>query len=308
MQNLFDRRNQERYSCAGRLHTVGHRKLHIHVTGQSDGPTIVFDHDCEFGASSLNWHMVAERVQHFAKVVTFDRSGYGWSDGGSYPRTNLQNVEDLRQLLLAENIKGPVILVGHGYGAVNARLFAHRYPKQVSGLIFVEAWHEEERTGRFPEHYISDLVKVEKRYKRYITLAHFGWVKILLSLQASFRKLVKLYPPLIAKKVWALASLKKTTKAISSEYSHQDAGYNQIRNVSSYKNIPITVIIGGKMDDVSPETKQAKYDVANELKNLSEEGLLIVAPNSGRHVPIEQPEMIADAIRRMINRLKTEYV
>ncbi|MCR8657356.1 alpha/beta fold hydrolase [Paenibacillus endoradicis] len=307
-QMLMNRRNQNRFHYVGKLHNVGNRKLHIHVSGQSEAPTVVFDHGSEYGASSLTWHMVTERVQHFSRVVTYDRAGYGFSDGGTYPRTNMSHVEDLRQLLLAENIKGPIIIVGHGYGAINARLFAYRYPKQVSGLILVDALHEDEQSGKFLEYYETDQLKRQKRYKGYTVLTYFGLVKGLLRLQSSLRQLLNYYPLAIRKQIWTLIALNKTVKTIANEHAFIEQGFNQLRKVKSYKNIPVTVIIGGKVDDDSSVLKQARYDTAAEMKKLSEQGLLIVAPNSDRHVPSEQPEVVADAIRRMINLIKKEYV
>lgn len=305
---LMNRRNQDKFHYAGKLHNVGHRKLHIHVSGQNEAPTVVFDHGSEYGASSHTWHMVIERVQHFSKVVTYDRAGYGYSDGGTYPRTNMSHVEDLRELLQAENIKGPVIIVGHGYGAINARLFAHRYPKQVSGLILVDALHEDEYSGKFPEQYEVEQLKKQKKYKLYTVLTYFGVVKGLLRLQSSLRQLLNHYPREIRKQIWTLIALNKTVKTIANEQAYIEQGFNQIRKVKSYKNIPVTVIIGGGIDDDSNDLKQARYDTAANMKKLSEQGLLIVAPNSDRHVPIEQPEVVADAIRRMINLIKKEYV
>lgn len=308
LQMVMNRRNQQRFHCAGRIHTVGHRKLHIHVSGQSEAPTIVFDHGSEYGASALTWHMVAERVEHFSKVVTYDRAGYGFSDGGNYARTSSDYVEDLHQLLLAEHIKGPIIMVGHGYGALNARLYAYRYPKQVCGMILIDARHEDEYAGKFPEQYTEEQLKLQRRYKIYVFLNYFGIVKGLLSLQSSLRQLYNYYPSAIRKQIWTLIALNKTVKTIANEQSHIEQSFNQVRNIKQYKNIPITVIIGGSMEKTSDDQKQAKYNSAAEMKNLSEEGLLIVAPNSNRHVPTEQPEVVADAIRRMIHRLKRDYV
>lgn len=306
-QSYLNVYNGAKYAPSGRLHSIGNRKLHIQVKGQMDGPVVVFDHNCEYGQSSLSWQMVVERVQHFAKVVVFDRSGYGWSEGGAYPRTNITNVEDIRQLLLAENIKGPIIYVGHGYGAIDARLFALRYPKQVSGIILIDPWHEEEQSGKFPEAYNVDKEKRLKAYKRYVSLAPWGFVKPILLIASPIREYASYYSAALAKKIRTISALKKTIKAIHSEAVSVEVGYNQIRNVKEYKNTPITVLISGGEQQAS-SIRQAKYEMASELKNLSEEGLLIVAPNSKHNVPVEQPELVADAIRRMITYLKKEYV
>lgn len=308
LQSLSNRRNQAKFSAAGSLFAIGDRKLHIQVSGQKEGPTVVFDHNCEYGASSLSWQMVVERASHFARVVCIDRAGYGWSEGGKYPRTNLENVEDTREMLLAANIKGPIIYVGHGYGTLNARLYASRYPKQVSGLVFIDPWHENEYDGKFPQSYVEEKEALLKTYKRNQNFSPWGLVGLMLRLQPSFRKQVAYYSKEQAQKVWAISSLSKTIKTIYSEAAFVEVGFNQIRHITSYKNKPITVVISGKLDQQPAATKQAKYEAAVDLKNLSDEGLIIIAPNSENSPPTEQPELVADAIRRMITHLKKEYV
>ncbi len=52
-------------------------------------------------------------------------------------------VEELHQLLAAADIAGPYVLVGHSFGGYPVRLYAHHYPKEVVGMVLVDAAHEE---------------------------------------------------------------------------------------------------------------------------------------------------------------------
>ena len=49
------------------------------------------------------------------------------------------SVADLHALLRAARVPGPYLLVGHSFGGLIARLYATTYPRQVAGLVEVEA-------------------------------------------------------------------------------------------------------------------------------------------------------------------------
>jgi pimeloyl-ACP methyl ester carboxylesterase len=306
-QWIADQRAIRNNHYPGKLVDVGGRKFHIHITGVQDGPTVVFDHGCGYGSSSLIWQLVVEEVGKFAKVVVYDRAGYGWSDSGMQPRTNGTAVEELHQLLQATGISGPYLLVGHSYGGINARIYAHRYPNHICGIVLVDATHEDELTDRFPQEHIRGQLLGRKLFKILAVLGKFGLVRLMMKWNSDFKRLVSVFPNPVQKQLRATAALSKTAITVASEFAHLDEGYAQVRAVKSLGKLPLTVIKSGKVDhlekmteSVSAKIKQALYDVALDMKNLSEQGVLIVAENSGHNVHVEQPEIVVDAIRQMI--------
>lgn len=44
----------------------------------------------------------------------------------------------MHALLAALHLPPPYVLVGHSYGALLIRVFAHRYPREIVGLVFVD--------------------------------------------------------------------------------------------------------------------------------------------------------------------------
>jgi hypothetical protein len=53
--------------------------------------------------SQLAWE-----VAKFARVCSYDRAGYGWTEAGPKPRTSLQIAKELRALLDASGEKGTI--------------------------------------------------------------------------------------------------------------------------------------------------------------------------------------------------------
>ncbi len=52
--------------------------------------------------------------------------------------TLLQLVSELAALLSNTGLRGPYILVGHSFGALVIRAFAHLHATRVAGLVFVD--------------------------------------------------------------------------------------------------------------------------------------------------------------------------
>jgi pimeloyl-ACP methyl ester carboxylesterase len=88
--------------------------------------------------------MVQPEVAKFARVCSYDRAGYGWSESGPKPRTSLQIAKELRALLDACGEKGPFVMVGHSFGGYNVRVFTAMYPNDVVGVVLVDAEHGDE--------------------------------------------------------------------------------------------------------------------------------------------------------------------
>ncbi len=76
--------------------------------------------------------------------------GLGWSDPGPEPRDALHHARELHTLLQNAHVPGPYVLVGHSLGGLSARMFADRYPDEVTGMVLVEGTNPDswKRLGR----------------------------------------------------------------------------------------------------------------------------------------------------------------
>jgi len=89
--------------------------------------------------------------------VSYDRPGTpvgekpSRSDPVPQPTTPKEAVADLHALLSAAGETGPYVLVGHSYGGLVVKLYARTYPKDVAGLVLVDALSEGLQDALTPE-------------------------------------------------------------------------------------------------------------------------------------------------------------
>ena len=74
-------------------------------------------------------------------MCTYDRAGTGWSEPGREPRDPQQIARELHTLLGNARIDGPYVLVGQSFGGLYVRMYAARFPKEVEGMVLVDASH-----------------------------------------------------------------------------------------------------------------------------------------------------------------------
>jgi len=116
----------------------------VNCTGKGR-PTVVVENG--LGDFSFDWILVQKKVAAFARICTYDRAGYAWSEPGPKPRTFSQINLELRDALSKLQEHGPFILVGHSYGGPVIRNFAAIYSHDVAGMVLVDAAFEGQRVG-----------------------------------------------------------------------------------------------------------------------------------------------------------------
>ena len=128
-------------SRPAQLIDLGGRRLALTCGGRGM-PTVLLE--TGLGAESTDWAEVQRGVERVAQVCRYDRAGRGASDPAPGPRDGLALVEELRVLLRIAAIPGPYVLVGHSFGGLLMRLFAHRHGGEVVGLVLVDSMHEDQ--------------------------------------------------------------------------------------------------------------------------------------------------------------------
>lgn len=128
-----------RFPPPGQMVNMGGYALHLECTGQGS-PTVILE--AGLGGGVAAWPFVQPEVAKATRVCSYDRSGFAWS-GGTAPQSGQETVTRLHELLRRAGVKGPYVLVGHSLGGLYNQLYAATFPEEVSGLVLVEARHQE---------------------------------------------------------------------------------------------------------------------------------------------------------------------
>ncbi|MET9515740.1 alpha/beta hydrolase [Streptomyces sp. NPDC002994] len=124
----------------GGFQEIDGRRVFVHRSG-GGGPAVVFLPGAS--AVGLDYFGVQQGVSQFTTAVVYDRGGTGYSDPLTLPRTAAAVATELRELLRAQNIPAPYVLVPHSLGGFYAHRFAQLYPQDVAGLVWLDAFHRD---------------------------------------------------------------------------------------------------------------------------------------------------------------------
>jgi pimeloyl-ACP methyl ester carboxylesterase len=289
----------------GKIHEVDGHKMHIYATGQG-GPSIIF----ESGGAGwcMDWTIVQQEVSKFATAISYDRSGFGWSEPGTLPRDANQIEKELHSLLEKAEIRKPYIMVGASFGGHIVRLYASRHPNDLAGIVLLDARHED-----------IDL-KMPNSWKRVVSTGRF--VNQFMLVLAQLR-LLKLFGTLLGKnklppiiqhlcpdlrskylKVGFLTNYFRTNRHELDAIHNSD---DQLRTVRSLGDIPLVVIKHGIPNLFSSmsatEAKIAEeiwHDLQLDLAGTSTNSEFILAEKSGHAIHVDQPELVITTIYKMI--------
>jgi pimeloyl-ACP methyl ester carboxylesterase len=293
---LAFRADARRYLHPGRLVNAGGLRLNVFCTGQGR-PTVVLEAGL---ADSLDsWHRVQPEIARFARVCSYDRAGYGYSDAGQMPRTSDRIALELHAALGSAGEKPPYVLVGHSFGGFNVRVFNGKYPDQVAGLVLVDST-QEDQYRLLPKAWADLSAATRLRAERQSFWAplyvDFGLARLQMRLQGQEPGLLE----------------SKYLKARASEFLNIQKSAELARMADNIEDKPLVVLTAGKVIDASLKSALSAADqeafadvwintLQVRLTKLSRRGRRIVLPDSGHDIPNERPDAIVAAVQDLIS-------
>ncbi len=282
----------ERGNFAGLVELGGGRKMYLKCSGRGS-PIVVLVGGLR--ASADDWSIsnkskptVFSEVGKFTRVCACDRPGTpvgekpSRSDPVPQPSTAKDAVADLHALLSASGKAGPYVLVGHSYGGLIVRLYASTYPKDVSGLVLIDALSEGLQDAETPQQWAIQRKLIQNDDPENLAL----------------------YPAL--------------------ERIDVDRSCYQIRAAPALHPMPIVVlsadrpwgpqvpsmIAAGKLPaDIPPDfgyvTDAAQKKAQERLAKLVPNEKHITNTNSGHEIHKEQPQLVIDAIREVVEAVRS---
>jgi pimeloyl-ACP methyl ester carboxylesterase len=231
---------------------------------------------------------------------------------------------ELHTALANLNVKPPYVLVGHSLGGLRVRTFASQYPKDIAGMVLVDSAHEDStrifKGKRVRDRELSEgrtipliqtsinaadkTLSAEERQRLEHLLKRTGPPKI----EPPYNRL----PPRIQKmRLWALAQpqhyASNNDNSFFEAYTGEEyADIYSARRVSNYPlgDLPLIVLTRGKSE--FPDTEEGKQDNEERKKmqldflRLSRNSKQIIAEASGHDIQLEDPSLVVDAIREVV--------
>ena len=245
--------------------------------------------------SYLDWYKVQPQVAKFTRVCSYDRAGYGWSDPSPRPRIPSVMSEEFHSLLANAGEKPPYILVGHSLGSFDALMHAHRYPKEVAGVVLVDGAHPDEL---LPFYFKKKLWLRMMQFTMPVGLPRWrGWCGS---------------GP--AEIVGMKRAIGCRSHVYATHYAQWEAfpeSANEVKTLGSLGDLPLTVISrdpnrSSKTGDVAvPQREQHWSKLQQSLMGLSSRATHVTAEGSGHSIPVERPDVIVDAIRQLVFQLRS---
>lgn len=262
--------NAQKPDASQNLVDVGSRRLYINCTGEAKQgvPSVILESG--FGNFSSTWDKVQPEIAKFTRVCAYDRAGLGKSEPAGAPRTIVAVTEDLHLLLEKSKVPAPYVLVGHSLGGILARLYASYYPKEVVGMVLVDSAHEDE-----PDRGVA------------------------------------LMPSDALKEM--LRTAKPEDLKVQGQEAIDSCSIRSVMNALNWRrDIPLVVLTQGipyRAEDypnlsLAPKYYQLHLEMQKDLLSRSTKGKQVIAAKSGHFIHQDEPELVINAVRQVINDAK----
>jgi pimeloyl-ACP methyl ester carboxylesterase len=316
---LNDRR---RFLGLGRMVDVGNgRRMYVSDMGRGmrDGPTVIFESG--IAATSQNWLRVQEVVAAYARAVSYDRSGLGWSSPRDSERTPSNIARELRDMLRHAKIPGPYVLVGHSFGGLVVQRYAAEYPDEILGVILVDPMRVEDWPP-VNEAQRAMLVRGTRMAGFGIPVARFGLARLATtSLLCRSGKLSRAFSRATAKhgglhvleritcevgkmprEVWPIVaahwSRPQFYQGLVAHLDAVPASVAEMHGAQAVEGVPVVLLTPG----------DAKPFSGDDLRRIGSGARQVIARRSGHWIHLDEPELVIDTIRRMVEQVVPERV
>ncbi|MBB4630810.1 alpha/beta fold hydrolase [Sphingosinicella soli] len=233
------------------------RKIAFHVI-PGVLPAIVLD--AGGGNDSSYWSTFAPELakRTGARIITYDRAGFGGSDEAPGPWSLTSAIDDLEAGLRALGATRGTLLVSHSLAGEIATGITTRHPNWFAGGVMVDA--------NVPEFYTDEMIARQ----------------------------TKVYAPLIEKLRQAPPTpATRQLLALSESFEPVSRAFHKMEWP---KTVPVVVIVAETPPQPDPADAQAWRDAQSLFASKAANRTLVTAAKSSHNVAHDRPDLVFDAI------------
>ncbi len=266
--------------------------------------TVVFAHGfCQrMGAFHFQRAALAQRWGPQVRMVFYDQRGHGQSGSASIKTYTVEQLgQDLQTILQVMVPRGPIVLVGHSMGGMtvlsHARQFPDNYGRRIVGAAIISSAAEgvhRSPLGEILHNPALEAVRFAARYAPKFVHRTRG------ATRSALRPIIKTASFGDANVSESLAAFNEdmihdTEVATLVAFLHALEVHDESAALPVLARIP-TVIACGDRDLLTP----VKH--SEEMAAALPDSLLVIVPGAAHLVQMERPEVINDALVRLVER------
>jgi pimeloyl-ACP methyl ester carboxylesterase len=251
------------------LVSVGENRLHFNII-EGGSPAILLESGG--GMDLTQWVGLPARLarETGSRVISYSRAGFGKSDLPDIPHDMRMEAHWLWDALGQLGLDQELVLVGHSFGGWMVRLEASEYADSVRGIVFIDPFSVE----------FVDQLGVAYLDDHPLT----GKLPFDTSDPARLTKLQRALVRMVGDGLGPKMEIMRPTVVP--------------------EGVPVVIITSGR-PMLSKEEEQQAWRRAHERMAASIPGaVLIVAEESGHMIPWSQPDLIVEAVKRVLNGIR----
>ena len=303
---------------------VDGRRVYYKLKGDARPVVVV---EAALGAVSPEWWRIQDTLSLEARVLTYDRAGYGWSAPSDDPRLGNRVAAELKELLDTLEINEPVVLVGHSLGGLYVNHFARLYPSSVGGIVLIDPISPDNDRFRKelpPQVFRKSGVDETTTLKIMSMFNGFGLTRLLKkwAMRSYVTLLADPLPAETLSVLWKHMLLPHTPKTALGEYYMIQGGGAQIdlRSPEGFPAVPLCVITHSSEAQIgqivrsgalSKEQGELVESIWQELIRahmvLSPKSVLVVAERSSHSIHLDEPEILMKNILAIVDEIRRSH-
>jgi len=283
-----------RFPAPGKMVDVDGHLMHIHCRGKGS-PTVIIEQGLQ-GVSTA-WDDITKEISSFTSVCAYDRVGLGYSEPIEHATRASEVAELLNRLLAGAGVNDEIVLVGWSAGGVYIREYYRLYRDETRAMLFVDSAHEQQQ-NRLPQSSGGDP-NAMLRIARF--LAPIGLVRLsgIVKQQIEYSPA----PKQLKSRLIALYEQSHVIQTMLNESESFTLDTQSEQPPASLGNLPLIVLSRGQQG-APPEEQRARDAMQQELVALSANGKQVIAAESGHGIQYDQPELLIDSVRELVELVR----